>query len=344
LILGRRKIVGLYRFSKTEVHRAHQTEQTFLTRSSNRRDATAEIAAQIVEFVGRSALEPGTHLPAQDLADRFNTSRPVINRALERLHRRSAVVHEPNRGYFVGKIAADVAVQEGDKVYRQLAADRLSGKLDNVVTETDLRHRYGLTQSKLAALLSRIAREGWIERRPGYGWTFTEILTTPNALAQTFRLRLAVEPAALLEPGYRLDRDMAEQCQRVEEKMLREGIEGFSRDTLFARGAQFHETIVAGSRNPYFFDVIRRTNRLRRLLSSQTVLDHKRYLQQSKEHLEILRLLERGRNREASRALRRHLEGVKTSYERLFNLPVSGEVYREVRSTRKTDKASRERR
>ena len=301
-------------------------------RKGNRRDATAEIAAQITGFIARSALEPGTHLPAQDLADRFNTSRPVVNRALARLNRRAAVVHAPNRGYFVGKMDAVAALDECDTVYRQLAADRLSGRLDNVVSETDLKDRYRLTQSELVALLSRIAREGWIERRPGYGWTFTEILTTPNALAQTFRLRLVVEPAALIEPGYRLDRDMAERCRSVEEKMLRDGVEGFSLDALFARGAQFHETIVAGSQNPYFLDVIRRTNRLRRLLAYQATLDRGRYLRQSREHLEILGLLEQGRNRDASRALRRHLEGVKAGYQRLFDLPDSGKSRRGARA------------
>ena len=300
-----------------------------MSSNSNRKHATVEIAARIADFIGRSALEPGSHLPAQDLADRFNTSRPVINRALEQLHRHSAVVHEPNRGYFVGKIDAVGALQDSDKVYRQLAADRLSGKLGNVVSETDLKARYGLTQSELITLLTRVAHEGWIERRPGYGWTFTEILTTPHALTQTFRVRLVVETAALLEPGYRLDSEMADRCRSVEEKMLRDGVEGFSLDALFARGAQFHETIVGGSQNPYFLDVIRRINRLRRLLSYQATLDQKRYLRQSKEHLKILRLLERGDNEEASRSLRRHLEGVKTSYERLFDLPLSREPQRE---------------
>jgi DNA-binding GntR family transcriptional regulator len=38
------------------------------------------------------------------------------------------------------------------------------------------------------------------------------------------------------------------------------------------------------------------------------MIDRKRYRQQCEEHLQILELLERKRNEDASQALRRHLE------------------------------------
>jgi integrase len=50
------------------------------------------------------------------------------------------------------------------------------------------------------------------------------------------------------------------------------------------------------------------TRQYARLLSYRSMVNRKRYRQQCEEHLQILDLLERERNEEASQALRRHLE------------------------------------
>lgn len=59
--------------------------------------------------------------------------------------------------------------------------------------------------------------------------------------------------------------------------------------------------------NVFFIDTIRRVNRVRRLLSYRSMKDRSRYGQHAKQHLQILELLERGKNQEASEALRLHL-------------------------------------
>ena len=51
----------------------------------------------------------------------------------------------------------------------------------------------------------------------------------------------------------------------------------------------------------------RRVNRVRRLLSYRSMRDRKRYVEHCHQHLEVLQLLERERNEEASQALREHL-------------------------------------
>ena len=136
------------------------------------------------------------------------------------------------------------------RIYFQLADDRLQGRLPEQVSETYLRERYDLTRVQLTMLLGRICQEGWAERRPGYGWEFSEVLTTPEALLQTYRLRMALEPAALTEPGYRLDREAARRCRAAELRLLAGGIETDSPDALHERGVQFHETIVGASPQP----------------------------------------------------------------------------------------------
>lgn len=279
-----------------------------------RRELTEGLAARILEHIAKERLAVGAHLPAQDLADRFEVSRTPVNQALRLLHEKGVLARERNRGYFVaranGASPEELGIARDDeltRIYFRLADDRLRGRLPDQVSETYLRERYGLTRVQLGTLLGRIRQEGWAERRPGYGWVFSEMLTTPEALLQTYRLRLALEPAALTEPGYRLDREAARRCRAAELRLLAGAIETDGADALHERGVQFHETIVGASRNPFFLDTLRRINRVRRLLSYRSMLDRRRYRQQAEEHLGILDLLQRERNDEAAVALREHL-------------------------------------
>jgi DNA-binding GntR family transcriptional regulator len=282
---------------------------------NGKREMTEGLAARILDHVRAAALGPGTHLTAQGLADLLSVSRFPVGQALRLLASKGVVTHERNRGYFVSGTAAAspeaLGLPTGDDssdAYFRIAEDHLNGRLPDPASEAFLRERYRLTKAQLSAVLGRIAQEGWVERRTGYGWSFSPMLTTPESLEQTYRVRLAVEPAALLEPTYRLDADTAARCRAAEMRLLAGAIETDSADALHERGVRFHETIIGASGNPFFLETVRRINRVRRLLSYRSMVDRKRYRQQSEEHLEILDLLERGRNREASRALRRHLE------------------------------------
>jgi DNA-binding GntR family transcriptional regulator len=165
-----------------------------------------------------------------------------------------------------------------------------------------------------------MAQEGWVEKRQGYGWQFSPMLTTPESLLQSYRLRLALEPAALLEPGYRLDPQKLARCKAAEIHLLKGGIETDTADQLHERGVFFHETIVEGSGNAFFIDTIRRVNRVRRLLSYRAMQDRKRYRQHCKQHLQILELLEQERNQEASDALREHLQSTLRNFAKLTDI------------------------
>ncbi|HYD94954.1 MAG TPA: GntR family transcriptional regulator [Noviherbaspirillum sp.] len=270
------------------------------------------IAARIVEIIQSENLAVGTHLPAQMLADRLRVSRQPVNDALGRLCEEGILSREPNRGYFLARVPLQPlpALQENDLVtaaYFRIAEERLSGKLPDAFTESMLRQRYRLTATQLSAVLGRIAQEGWAEKKPGYGWAFSSMLTSAESLVQSYRLRLAVEPAALLEPGYRLDRLAIERCKAAELHLLEGGIDTDTPDQLHDRGVRFHETLVGGSGNPFFIDTIRRVNRVRRLLSYRSTLDRSRYKQHCKQHLHILELLQKERNEEASEAVAEHL-------------------------------------
>ena len=152
-----------------------------------RSELTEGLAFRILEYINMEGLVAGTHVAAQDLADRFNVSRSPVNQALRLLHEKRVLAHKPNRGYFIGQTSSSSPQELGlaskdelSRVYLQIADDRLHGRLPAQVSESLLRERYGLTRAQLMAVLNRISQEGWVERRPGYGWEFSEMLVTPE--------------------------------------------------------------------------------------------------------------------------------------------------------------------
>jgi DNA-binding GntR family transcriptional regulator len=291
----------------------------------------ASVPVRILELIREAKLPPGSHLPAQMLADKLRVSRSPVNQALGLLHEKGIVQREPNRGYFLAREIHDPAAQLAEKlglddgastasVYFRIAEDRLQGLLPDAFSESLLKQRYELTGAQLQALLHRMAQEGWVQKKPGYGWEFSPMLTTSESLLQSYRLRLALEPAALLEPGYRIAPEVLARCRVAEEHLLHGGIRTDTADQIHERGVRFHEALVEGSGNPFFIDAIRRVNRVRRLLSYRSTQDRKRYKQHCEQHLAILDLLEAGRNEEAADALREHLAATLRNMQKIAKI------------------------
>ncbi|AME28439.1 GntR family transcriptional regulator [Burkholderia sp. PAMC 26561] len=289
------------------------------------------IASQIVAFIHAEGMAVGSHLPAQLIADRLRVSRSPVNDALAFLHEKGVLIRERNRGFFLAKpveqpldqVVDQLGLGEADvvtSVYFRIADDRLKGLLPEEVSEQALKTRYGLTNTQLNSVLGRISQEGWAERKPGYGWQFSSMLTTPDSLLKSYRLRLALEPAALLEPGYRLDPKVLERCRAAEVHLLQGGIETDTADQLHDRGVRFHESLVEASGNSFFIDTIKRVNRVRRLLSYRSMQDRQRYTEHCKQHLNVLDLLEKERNEEASEELRAHLRHTLDALSNISNI------------------------
>lgn len=289
------------------------------------------IPTRVLDLIRQEGLEIGAHLPAQWLADQLKVSRTPINDALAYLHDKGVLQREKNRGYFIAKTvnAADPTVRKklglaqadvASRAYFAMADDLLKGELPETVSEVLLRSRYELTAAQLQAVLHRIAQEGWAQKKAGYGWEFSAMLTTPDSLLQSYRLRMALEPAALLEPGYRLDDKVIEQCRAAEQHLLDGGIETDTPDQLHERGVRFHESLIEASGNPFFIDTIRRVNRVRRLISYRSMQDRQRYKEHCKQHLHLLDLLEASRNQEAADTMREHLSRTLKNHQKIRNL------------------------
>jgi DNA-binding GntR family transcriptional regulator len=275
------------------------------------------IARQIVARLRRHRPVAGERLVELKLAAELGVSRSPVREALRLLETHGVARLEPHRGYVVGGGARALARAQralddepGDASYLQVAADRLAGRLPEAFTEADLMRRYGVTRARLGVMLARMAREGWIERKAGYGWKFLPTLASAEAHQQSYRFRMAIEPAAILEPTFHVDRAAFARL-RAEQQALVEGrIRRLSAAELFEIGSRFHETIVGCCGNPLFSEALQRVDRLRRLIEYRAMADTERFIVQAREHLTLLDLLEAGERERAAEYLRRHLEAV----------------------------------
>jgi DNA-binding GntR family transcriptional regulator len=287
-------------------------------------DLSTTLAMQIVAMVRHNDLPVGSHLTEQTIVDAFNVSRSPVRKAMSLLADLGILRSEKNRGYFLQKngraldrLAASSPPANGDAFYLQVADDRLRGSLGAHVTEAEIMRRYDVTRVQAQQVLHRMAGESLIVRKPGRGWMFQPILDTEEAHNQSYRFRMIIEPAAVLEPTFEVNADAFARVRREQQAMLSGDMMRVSRARVFQIGAAFHETIVACSGNQFLLDAIRRQNQLRRLIEYKGNVDRSRLVKQCQEHLKLLELLESGDRKAAAAFLRRHLDVVRSIKTRI---------------------------
>ena len=280
------------------------------------------IARRIVDYVCRNDFPVGHRLTEQSLANELGVSRSPIRKALRLLEQKGGLGSEPNRGFYVAQPAARLrglslpADEESDEsLYLRLAGDRLDAALADDVAESELMERYATSRLQIQRVLNRMGREGMIERKPGRGWSFRPLLNTVESHRESYRFRMIIEPAALLEPTFRIDKTAFARVRREQQQLLDGGIEKWPGSELFRVGSEFHETLVACSNNRFLIDALRGVNQLRRVLEYRSHFSSVkeravRLHKQCAEHLMLLDLLESGERIEAAHALRHHLDVV----------------------------------
>ena len=168
-----------------------------------------------------------------------------------------------------------------------------------------------MTGAVLRQNLTRMAQERWIERRPGYGWRFLPVLDSAEAHAASYRFRLAIEPAALLEPGYRVDATAFAKVRAEQRELVGPRPPRLTSNEWFDIGTRFHATIVGCCGNPFFIEASQRANRLRRLIVYRPFGNTRAFVAAAREHLQLLDLIEDGRRDQAASLLRSHLEDIR---------------------------------
>ena len=278
-------------------------------------DLHAQLAQRILSHVRMTAMPAGRHLTEQSLQALLGTSRGPIRSALTYLERLGFVERKPNRGYYVARqaLAAPEVLPEfsDETLYRLIAEDRLSGALPDHVSETELSRRYDTPRNRLSRILDRIAVEGWVEKRPGHGWSFLSLINSKEAYRESYELRRTIEPAAMLSPGFRVDADQLAGLERQQHFVVDEGYRTLNAIELFEINSRLHEVLAGMSGNRFVVQAIVRQNQLRRLAEYQGRTDHDRLRRVCGEHLDIIERLKAGRIAQAAAALARHLEGAR---------------------------------
>lgn len=272
------------------------------------------LATRIVEMIRREGYPVGHRLTEQALCDALGVSRSPVRKALQYLQTNGVVRSVPNRGFQLAKMPAelddlDLSAERASEedIYLRIANDRINGVLADEIVEADLMTRYSLARLQVQRILNRMARESMIDRKPGRGWIFRPLLSNVESHRESYRFRMIIEPAALLEPGYQVDLVELEKCRREQLDLLAGGIERCTPTELFRAGVHLHETVIAGAHNRFLLDSLRTINQMRRVVEYGTRLDRPRLHRQCEEHLVLIDLLVKGERMEASQFLRQHL-------------------------------------
>ena len=195
---------------------------------NGRSEMTEGLAARILEHIRAEQLAAGTHWrprssPTASACRARRSTRPCAcctRRACSRTSRTAATSSARRAAARRSELGLPTE-DELSRVYFQIADDRLHGRLPAQVSESLLRERYDLTRAQLTAVLDpHLPRRAGPSAAPAMAGSSREMLVTPEALLQTYRVRMALEPAALLEPGYRLEPAAIERLRAAELRLL----------------------------------------------------------------------------------------------------------------------------
>lgn len=292
------------------------------TRLSSRR---ARLAQQILAYVREHDLPAGHHLTEDGLATVFQVSRSPIRAALHLLRSQGVVVAKPNQGYFLARngrtfnsVDIDVPPTKEEALYARIIDAHVSGRLGAVMNQVDLMREFGVSRNVVERTLARLADEGLMERSAGQGWTFLPSLNTAEARHDSYQIRLALEPAGILLPQFRIDKDALERSRLDHLSYLskagRKQSEGSRRYKI---DASFHEMLAGFTRNSFFVQAIQQQNRLRHLLEYRGYVSRERVTEWCEEHLAIIDALSKGQRKKASLLLRQHLIQASTDAQRV---------------------------
>jgi DNA-binding GntR family transcriptional regulator len=274
------------------------------------------LAGRILIHARERGYGPGAWLSENALAQTFGVSRTPVRGALAVLSERGLLNVVPRRGYVLKRAVRDQDLEpyadfasEDDKLVQKMAADRVAGSLPDQVSEADLMRRYNVARGQLARVLNGLVQDNVIERRSGNGWRFLPALDATQLHEDSYRFRLLIEPACILEPTFRVDKARAQRLRQTHVALLADGIEKLSSSKFFELNAEFHEFVASCSHNRFLEQAVVNQNRLRRFFSYISLPAVERMRVSCSEHVAILDRLLAGEREHAATLLWRHLLG-----------------------------------
>lgn len=273
-----------------------------------------ELARKVVDYVRQQNLQEGERVREQPLADHFSVSRTPIRGALALLAERGLLRYAPNQGYSLAIVPetmddapVDLPPTEEERLFHAIVRDRLARRLSDQVTVTEIMRRYDTTRATVTRVLVRMGEDGLIERGDGQSWAFGPTLDSLAAMEESHRFRELIEPAAILEPGFRIDAELFAHIRRSCQMVLESDVQTVEARRLHDADAAFHNALASCCGNRFLAQAIRQQTTLRRLSENTGGVNRHRLVESCREHIAILDLMEEGHMQQAAEALHQHI-------------------------------------
>ncbi len=280
-----------------------------------------QLAQRILQIASTGGWKKGRHLTEMELCELLEVSRSPVRSALSQLEQWGAVIKRRNQGYFLEQdaegllaIGAEAPPSTEDELYMKLIEARLSGKVSEVVTQVEVMAAFDTPRKAVEIVLSRMSEEGLLERLPGRGWRFLPAFDENLSWEKGYEFRLLIEPAAMLMPSFKVDREKLTNCRLAHQDLVstvRAGKEVAA--WIYEIDSHFHELIASFSQNGFFVQAVQNQNRLRRLMEYKGYSNRRRIIDWCNEHMAIIEALERGQIERASELMRHHLSNASTT-------------------------------
>jgi DNA-binding GntR family transcriptional regulator len=271
-----------------------------------------ELVQRIIRSILDEAIEPGERLFEDRLASKLGVSRTPVRAALEFLVSHGFVTREKHRGFVLVKrppLPAPTArpYKDEDAIIVQIASDRRIRNLPDQVSEQELMQAYGLTRGAVKKVLTRLGEVGIVERGLGVRYRFVDQVYDPQMKAESFRFRLMVEPACLLEPNATYPAEWIAEMRRQHQAFIGATWTPALGMAFFETNAAFHEGLAANAGNRFVADALHRINQTRRVVLYDWWHGRDRAELSCHEHMAILDAVEKRKLTLASRLMKAHL-------------------------------------
>ncbi|MBP0496342.1 FCD domain-containing protein [Pararoseomonas indoligenes] len=276
-----------------------------------------ELARRVTDLAAQRGWAAGRHVTEAELCEALQVSRTPVRSALRLLEEEGVVEARPGRGFHLRMSGPEAGRRRPrpqptveEALLARILRDRVSGELPAEVTRSLLLRRYASGRAVMEGVIARLADEGLLLRGGGRVLRFAASVGDEASVRASYEVRLVVEPAALLLPGFRPDPEVLAVLRDRHRASLDdfEAGRGAAPGALVALDADFHLTLAGFSGNPFMVALVRQQTDLRRLMEYAANEDSPRVRLWLKEHIAVLDAVTAGDLALAAQALRGHLE------------------------------------
>lgn len=273
-----------------------------------------KLAQRVIGVALERGMVRGDHLPEKAMSEACGVSRTPIRSAFKLLESKNILEWKQEQGYFLALDAPDViseALSElesaEDSLARRILADRAERRIGEIESVSALSRRYNASRNSVLFALKVLASDGIVTQLPGRAWAFQPMIDSPKSVAESFDMRLMLEPLALVSPGFALDSKPVGLLRTQINEFLDLDETRKSASRFHRLDVDFHSMIAEGSGNRFVRSALLAHHRLRHASRKGKTIPSFRMHQAMQEHLEILDSLERKQHELAADQMTVHL-------------------------------------